>query len=189
MTMGRVAESRHGPSLAGRADVARLLPERLRALAGISPQLSRYAVVSLAALVLDFALYIGLTRGGVGPVLAGVVGYAAGTVLHYALSTRFVFDAAATDKVQARLFGEFALSGLVGIAITALVIALATGAASASLRCSPCAGRSCSRGRCLSSGAAVGRPSETHGCGRPSPVAAAMPTPLPMIEATARPAR
>ena len=48
----------------------------------------------------------------------------AGTVLHYLLSTRFVFDAGATDKAQARLFGEFALSGLAGMAITALVIAL-----------------------------------------------------------------
>jgi putative flippase GtrA len=127
--MGRIAESRHGPELAERADLARLLLARLHALAGISPQLSRYAAVSLAALVLDFALYIALTRGGIGPVLAGVAAYAAGTVLHYALSTRFVFDTAATEKVQARLFGEFALSGLVGIGITALVIALATGVA------------------------------------------------------------
>lgn len=127
--MGRIAESPHGPELAERADLAQLLPARLRTLAGISPQLSRYALVSLVALALDFALYIALTRSGIGPVLAGVVGYAAGTVLHYALSTRFVFDAAATDKMQPRLFGEFALSGLVGIGITALVIALATGVA------------------------------------------------------------
>ena len=106
-----------------------MLPARLHALIGIGPQLSRYALVSLAALVLDFSLYLALTSGGMKPVLAGVIGYAAGTVLHYGLSTRFVFDAAATDKVQARLFDEFALSGLVGIGITALVIALATGAA------------------------------------------------------------
>ena len=60
------------------------------------------------------------------PPLAGAIGYALGTGLHYLLSTRFVFDARATDKVQARLFGEFALSGLAGMGITALVIALAT---------------------------------------------------------------
>ncbi len=104
----------------------RSLPARLHALIGIGPQLSRYALVSLAALALDFSLYLALTSGGMKPVLAGVIGYAAGTVLHYVLSARFVFDAAATDKVQARLFGEFALSGLAGIGITALVIALAT---------------------------------------------------------------
>jgi putative flippase GtrA len=127
--MGRIAESRHEPGLVGRADLAQILPARLHALIGIGPQLSRYALVSLAALVLDFSLYLALTSCGMKPVLAGVIGYAAGTVLHYVLSARFVFDAAATDKVQARLFGEFALSGLVGIGITALVIALATGAA------------------------------------------------------------
>jgi len=131
--MGRIAESRHGPGLVGRVDLAQILPARMHALIGIGPQLSRYALVSLAALVLDFSLYLALTSGGMKPVLAGVVGYAAGTVLHYVLSARFVFDAAATDKVQARLFGEFALSGLVGIGITALVIALATGAGLAAL--------------------------------------------------------
>ena len=61
--------------------------------------------------------------------MAGVIGYALGTGLHYVLSTRFVFDARATDKVHARLFGEFALSGIAGMGITALVIALATQAA------------------------------------------------------------
>jgi putative flippase GtrA len=126
--MGRIAESRHGPALAGRADLAQLLPARLRALIGIGPQLSRYGLVSLAALALDFSLYLALTSGDMKPVLAGVIGYATGTILHYGLSTRFVFDAAATDKVQARLFGEFVLSGIAGIGITALVIALATGA-------------------------------------------------------------
>ena len=49
------------------------------------------------------------------PPLAGVIGYALGTGLHYLLSTRFVFDAGTTDKVHARLFGEFALSGLAGM--------------------------------------------------------------------------
>ena len=122
-----------GRDLRGEWTSPRCLPARLHALIGIGPQLSRYALVSLAALALDFSLYLALTSGGMKPVLAGVIGYAAGTVLHYVLSARFVFDAAATDKVQARLFGEFALSGLVGIGITALVIALATGAGLAAL--------------------------------------------------------
>ena len=65
----------------------------------------------------------GAHKSAMSPPLAGVIGYALGTVLHYLLSTRFVFDARATDKVQARLFGEFALSGLAGMGITALVIA------------------------------------------------------------------
>ena len=60
------------------------------------------------------------------PPLAGVLGYAAGTVLHYLLSVRFVFDARATDKAHARLFGEFAVTGVSGMAATAIVIAAAT---------------------------------------------------------------
>lgn len=124
--MGRIAESRSRPGLAEQLELAQLLPARLQALIGIAPQLSRYALVSLAALALDFSLYLALTAASMNPVLAGVIGYATGMGLHYVLSTRFVFDAAATDKVHARLFGEFALSGVAGLAITALVIALAT---------------------------------------------------------------
>ena len=68
------------------------------------------------------------------PALAGVMGYAVGTVLHYLLSVRFVFDARATDKAHARLFGEFAVTGVSGMAATAVVIAAAT----ISRACRPC---------------------------------------------------
>ncbi len=63
------------------------------------------------------------------PSPAGVAGYAAGMVLHYVLSVSFVFDAGATAKAHPRLFGEFAVTGLSGMAVTALVIAGATGMA------------------------------------------------------------
>lgn len=98
-------------------------------LLSIAPQLSRYAVVSAAALLLDFALFLALLRLGMGPTPAGVLGYAAGLALHYLLSTRYVFDAAGAGKHHARLFGEFALSGIAGLVITAAVIAAATGLA------------------------------------------------------------
>jgi putative flippase GtrA len=118
--MDGIAESLRRFSTGERLDAA------LRAMLGIAPQLSRYTLVSLAALTLDFSLYLALLAAGVSPTLAGVSGYAAGTGLHYALSIRLVFDAGATDKARARLFGEFALSGLAGMGITALVIAAAT---------------------------------------------------------------
>jgi putative flippase GtrA len=98
-------------------------------LSSLVPQLSRYSLASALALALDFAVYLTLTTSAVSPPLAGVIGYALGTVLHFLLSTRFVFDARATDKLHARLFGEFAMSGIAGIGITAIVIALATQAA------------------------------------------------------------
>jgi putative flippase GtrA len=87
------------------------------------PQLSRYTIVSALALALDFTVYLLLGAGGTAGALAGAVGYACGLALHYALSVRFVFDARAAHKGQSRLVTEFALSGLAGMAITALVIA------------------------------------------------------------------
>ncbi len=98
-------------------------------LVAVVPQLGRYTVVSAAALALDFAVFLGLMDAGVGPTPAGVLGYAVGLALHYALSARFVFDTDRAGQPAARLFGEFVLSGIAGIAITAAVIAAATGLA------------------------------------------------------------
>jgi putative flippase GtrA len=98
---------------------------RLAALAPTLVQLSRYSAASVMALALDFTVYLLLTAGEMKPVLAGVLGYGAGLLLHFVLSSRFVFVAAAA-KAQARRFGEFALSGLAGIGTTATVMTLAT---------------------------------------------------------------
>ena len=87
---------------------------------------ARATLVSAFALALDFSLFLTLTSLSVWAPLAGVAGYAAGTVLHYLLSVRFVFDARATDKAPARLFSEFAVTGVSGMAATAIVIAAAT---------------------------------------------------------------
>jgi len=126
--MAHLAQRSGGDPDAARfeAAIARLARARSGALIAVLPQLSRYSLVSALALALDFTVYLALMKLAMDPPLAGAIGYALGTGLHYLLSTRFVFDARATDKVQARLFGEFALSGLAGMGITALVIALAT---------------------------------------------------------------
>jgi len=92
----------------------------------ILPQLLRYSSASALALALDFIIYSALIAATIRPSPAGAIGYAAGIGLHYFLSARFVFDVGATSKVHGRLFLEFALTGLGGIAITAIVIALAT---------------------------------------------------------------
>ncbi len=107
-----------------RSDLRALIGDRLHPLVAIVPQFSRYTVVSVLALALDFAVYLMLTTTDMKAALAGVIGYGCGLALHYLLSVRFVFDAHAAQKAQVRLFGEFALSGLAGMAITALVIAL-----------------------------------------------------------------
>lgn len=93
----------------------------------LAPQLLRYAVVSGLALGLDFALFLAL-NGTIGhPTISGVIGYAAGIVLHYFLSRRFVFDRDRSPKAAHRLFIEFVGSGMVGLLATAAVITLATG--------------------------------------------------------------
>jgi putative flippase GtrA len=90
-------------------------------------QLCRYALVSGLALVLDFAVFLALNGTFGYPTLSGVAGYACGLVLHYRLSRRFVFDVGASAKSRHRRFAEFVASGLIGLAVTAGVIALATG--------------------------------------------------------------
>jgi putative flippase GtrA len=101
------------------------LRRKLAPARAILPQLSRYTLVSALALILDFAVYLLLAAGGTKVALAGALGYACGLALHYVLSVRYVFDARAAHKGQYRLFAEFAVSGLAGMAITALVIAAA----------------------------------------------------------------
>jgi putative flippase GtrA len=99
---------------------------QLRGRFRVLPQISRYAVVSLMALVLDYATYLSLVWTGTWPTLAGITGYSLGLALHFLLSLAFVFPVTAAHKPPSRLFGEFVLSGLAGLAMTAAVIATAT---------------------------------------------------------------
>lgn len=92
----------------------------------LAPQLSRYTAVSALALAVDFLVFLTLVGAVLQPSLAGAAGYGVGLAMHYALSVRYVFDAGTTGKSEARLFGEFIASGLIGMAITVLVIAVAT---------------------------------------------------------------
>lgn len=89
------------------------------------PELSRYSIVSLMALGLDSSVFLALTHSSVTKAsAAGVIGYCIGLLLHYTLSSRFVFDASKSTKSAARLFAEFAASGLVGLFLTWAVIGL-----------------------------------------------------------------
>ena len=76
-----------------------------RRLAGLMPQLSSYSVAAS---------------------LAGAAGYAVGMVVHYILSSRFVFKTRGSQKSERRRFVEFLISGLIGITLTGVIIAAAT---------------------------------------------------------------
>lgn len=100
-------------------------------LAGIAQsaflrQVMLYGLVSVAALGLDMATFLALKGGGMRAASAAVIGYCVGLLLHFVLSSRFVFAASATGKSNTRLFIEFALTGVVGIAITGLTVAVLT---------------------------------------------------------------
>jgi putative flippase GtrA len=98
----------------------------LRRLASLMPQLSRYSVVSVVALAADFGVYVALFSAAVAASLAGVAGYAVGMVVHYILSSRFVFKTRGSQKSERLRFVEFLVSGLIGITMTGVIIAAAT---------------------------------------------------------------
>ncbi|MGU9978573.1 GtrA family protein [Phreatobacter sp. HK31-P] len=87
-------------------------------------QMLRYGSVSAVALAVDMALFLALTGSDLGALSAAVAGYAVGLLVHFLLSSRFVFDAARTGKGRSRLFGEYALSGIAGILVTAATVAM-----------------------------------------------------------------
>lgn len=97
----------------------------LRPIMRLAPQFSRYVVVSVLALGVDFAVFLTLTHlDAMKASWAGVTGYAAGLALHFLLSSRFVFERRGLTKSQRRLLAEFVASGLIGIAITWSIIAI-----------------------------------------------------------------
>lgn len=102
-----------------------ILQRVLRPLLRLAPQFSRYVVVSVLALGIDFAVFLSLTHLGVLKASwAGVVGYATGLGLHFVLSSRFVFERRGMTKSQRRTLAEFVATGLIGIAITWSIIAI-----------------------------------------------------------------
>lgn len=120
-------------SLVSRVEKMRWLPWPLLPFVRQVPQLSAYSLASAAALSLDLGIYFSLAHSGYRPAIAGVIGYALGTVLHFVLSSRFVFDREGTKKSESRLFSEFALASIAGLAVTAAVIAIATDIAGMSI--------------------------------------------------------
>jgi putative flippase GtrA len=105
-----------------------LAADRLLAFAeaGIGRQVLVYGLISALALGLDVALYLGLAGAGMRPAYAAVAGYGLGLIIHFVLSSRIAFNAAATGKATVHLFWQFALSGLAGLAVTAATVGLLT---------------------------------------------------------------
>ncbi|MET0369913.1 MAG: GtrA family protein [Sphingobium sp.] len=78
--------------------------------------LARYLLASVCALSSDMLLFLGLGHAGASPVLAAFGGYAGGLVVHWAISSRYVF-ATGGRATHAQRAG-FVASALVGMGIT-----------------------------------------------------------------------
>ena len=88
-------------------------------------QLSKYTVASVVALATDLMIYLALAKSGTALTIAAIVGYSIGMMMHFVLSSRYVFETGAIEKSEPRLFGEFAVSGAVGLVLTVTVVFIA----------------------------------------------------------------
>ncbi len=88
----------------------------------------RYFVASVFALAFDaMLLWIGATRLGLPAWLAGALGYAAGLVLIYVLSVRWVFARRVVSNARSE-FMVFAALGMVGMTLNSATLYAATAA-------------------------------------------------------------
>ena len=112
-------------ALAPKREIGRRIPlEKLRYFAG---EFSRYFLVSLIAMSVDFGVLVLLKEEfGVYYLVASALSYTLGSVLHYALSIRFVFHRHRLKNRTVELI-TFVLLGFLGLAATQIVLALAVG--------------------------------------------------------------
>lgn len=86
----------------------------------------RYVAASAVALGIDMSLFLAAIAAGMPPVPAAAVGYSAGVLAHWWLSSRAVFSdrLAAFRDARRRQQAMFLASALVGLAITVAVVGL-----------------------------------------------------------------
>lgn len=92
----------------------------------MSRQFWRYFVVSAVSLGVDYASLFALVAAGLREWTGAALAYCGGAVVHYVLSRRFVFSRGWLHARPVGEFGAFAASGLLGLAITAGVVFLAS---------------------------------------------------------------
>jgi putative flippase GtrA len=88
-------------------------------------EFTRYGVASAAALACDVGVYA-LALGVMTPAVAGATGYASGLLIHYGLSSRWVFPDRAGNRRALPTFVRFAATGMLGLLITTATIGVLT---------------------------------------------------------------
>ena len=101
-------------------------------LVDLAGPFGRYVLVSAVALGADAALYLPLAGKLVSATLAGIVGYSLGLIVHYGLSSAFVFPDRTGQRRHPATFAAFAATGGLGLGLTALIIYFLTATFAAS---------------------------------------------------------
>ena len=85
----------------------------------------RYVGASAISLGIDLAVFIASHASGLGAATAAAIGYSAGILAHWLLSSRLVFSngrRGGSDRVRQQ--GLFVLSAIVGLLITVAIVGL-----------------------------------------------------------------
>jgi len=87
----------------------------------------RYLIASVGALAVDIGCFLGLMSIGLAATPASAIGYCAGILAHWVLSSRAVFTGrvAAKGLARTRQKALFVISALAGLALTTGIVAAA----------------------------------------------------------------
>lgn len=99
-------------------DALRALVDHAAAI-GARFMFARYLLASICALSLDMGVFLALLGAGTPSALAACGGYGAGLLLHWVISTRFVFTCERPSNAQ-RI--GFFISALAGLLVTIAII-------------------------------------------------------------------
>lgn len=90
-------------------------------------RLLRYLLASVGALAVDVGCFLILLSAGTLAALASAIGYSAGILAHWLLSSRTVFTDTVAERGLARTKQKalFVISALVGLAVTTLIVGAA----------------------------------------------------------------
>lgn len=90
--------------------------------------LVRYILASVGALAVDMGAFLALLAAGVPAMAASAIGYSAGIVAHWLLSSRKVFADQVAERGAARTRQKamFVISALIGLGLTTAIVGAAT---------------------------------------------------------------
>ena len=87
----------------------------------------RYAFVSVGALAVDMGFFLALLQAGLASVAASAIGYSAGILAHWVLSSRQVFKGRVSPRgtlARAQQKALFVVSALLGLIVTMACVGL-----------------------------------------------------------------